>query len=102
METSTALTASNARSLRSTNVYIPLDFIELEDGLGSFLALLGAVMGTTHPLIPAYQANLWTYCSICSTRPSPSDWATAWVPPRSCTTSIQRFATGYWLNGLYT
>ena len=64
METSTTLTAADARNLRSTNAYIPLDFDELEDGLESFLALLGAVLGTAHPVIPAYQLALRTYRRI--------------------------------------
>ena len=56
-----ALTAANAQSLRSANTCVSVDFDELEDGLRAFLGLLGAVLGTNHPLVHSCQRALCTH-----------------------------------------
>ena len=64
MEGNAALTAADAKSLGSTSAHVPLDFDELEDGLASCLGLLGAMLGTQHPLVASFRRGLDTHRSV--------------------------------------
>lgn len=65
MEGSMSITNTDARALRSSNAYIPLNFEEAEMSLNTYCAMLGALLGTQHSLTRELLWSLKFYKGIC-------------------------------------
>ena len=58
------LTAADARSLRSSNTYVPLDFDEADSMVESYTSVLAAILGQAHANVQAHVQALKAYRRI--------------------------------------
>jgi hypothetical protein len=64
MEGSMSISNADARALRSSNAYIPLNFEEAEMSLNAYAAMLGALLGVQHGLTRELLRSLKLYKRI--------------------------------------
>ena len=59
-----SITAADARAMRNSQAYVPLDMEEADIMLSSYVALLAALLGYEHPCVKAHHSSRSAYRSV--------------------------------------